>query len=450
MFLDEIERTVSYPYMCNEQMASKLKALAAQKRIFEITGKEFADKKTAQELCERLERNMNDEGLWGWWNRSQTELWITRQVIEALDAAHKAGIVRTAFSKKTLRGLQTEMERIISSGTMSGKRKSEFMTVLTIMHNYFGRYPSTVPFGKYLAPDDMKTLDNLWGNAGSDRAFADSLLSRSKRTLIGSIYWEEGNDGRAPAARPIRPAGESIDATINAYRILRRIGGYDNELEKIRDYFFELRRGGFWRNTYESANILETILPDMIGEDGSFENSELTVNGQKISRFPFNGTFEAGERITVDKKGTMPVFLTVYQHARNERPQNQNNGFGVNTWFSENGKNVSVLSAGKTTILNIEVAPQNEANYVMIEVPIPAGCTYETKSGGYGPYEIHREHFREKVVIFCSRLPAGKHRFTVNLTPRYTGRYTLNPAKAELMYFPTFNGHEALKNMNIQ
>jgi hypothetical protein len=36
------------------------------------------------------------------------------------------------------------------------------------------------------------------------------------------------------------------------------------------------------------------------------------------------------------------------------------------------------------------------------------------------------------------------------LLPRYTGVYTLNPAKAEMMYFPVFAGREAIKKVVIR
>ncbi|ULT29022.1 hypothetical protein KUH03_29600 [Sphingobacterium sp. E70] len=73
-----------------------------------------------------------------------------------------------------------------------------------------------------------------------------------------------------------------------------------------------------------------------------------------------------------------------------------------------------------------------------MEVPIPAGCSYESKLNGYYWKEAHREHFKDRVVIFCNKLSKGAHLFEIDLLPRYTGTYTLNPAKAELMYFPVF------------
>ncbi|WP_413671153.1 hypothetical protein ACEN9X_22785 [Mucilaginibacter sp. Mucisp86] len=63
--------------------------------------------------------------------------------------------------------------------------------------------------------------------------------------------------------------------------------------------------------------------------------------------------------------------------------------------------------------------------------------------------EVHREYFKKKVSIFCRSLKQGKYTFNVNLIPRYNGKYTLNPAKAEMMYFPVFYGREGMKRIVI-
>ena len=43
----------------------------------------------------------------------------------------------------------------------------------------------------------------------------------------------------------------------------------------------------------------------------------------------------------------------------------------------------------------------------------------------------------------------GSAVFRIALLPRFTGRYHLNPARAELMYFPTFHGREGMKQVGV-
>ncbi|MFV0605382.1 MAG: hypothetical protein ACK5NK_06015 [Niabella sp.] len=69
---------------------------------------------------------------------------------------------------------------------------------------------------------------------------------------------------------------------------------------------------------------------------------------------------------------------------------------------------------------------------------------------GWGNNEVHREHFKNKVSIFCSSLKKGNYTFIVSLLPRFTGSYHLNPAKAEMMYFPVFYGRERMKKVQIE
>ncbi len=119
------------------------------------------------------------------------------------------------------------------------------------------------------------------------------------------------------------------------------------------------------------------------------------------------------------------------------------------SWFEQNGVVISQLKAGKPVTLQVEVDAKGDADYVLIEVAIPAGCSYDKKEQAYGNQEVHREYFSNKLSIFSQFLGKGQHRFTVSLLPRFTGVYHLNPAKAEMMYFPVLYGREGMKMVRI-
>lgn len=86
----------------------------------------------------------------------------------------------------------------------------------------------------------------------------------------------------------------------------------------------------------------------------------------------------------------------------------------------------------------------------MIEVPIPAGCYYESKSQLRTNGEVHREYYNNKTNIYCQYLKKGKYTYTISLLPRYSGSYTLNPAVVECMYFPTIYGREGMKRVKVE
>jgi uncharacterized protein YfaS (alpha-2-macroglobulin family) len=90
-----------------------------------------------------------------------------------------------------------------------------------------------------------------------------------------------------------------------------------------------------------------------------------------------------------------------------------------------------------------------DADFVMLEVPIPGGCFYDSKDNFF-TRAVHTEFFKDHVAIFFEHLHPGTYDYEIELLPRYTGRYTLNPAKAELMYFPLFSSNNALKTIYIK
>ncbi|MDR3245671.1 MAG: hypothetical protein LBT50_04490 [Prevotellaceae bacterium] len=53
-------------------------------------------------------------------------------------------------------------------------------------------------------------------------------------------------------------------------------------------------------------------------------------------------------------------------------------------------------------------------------------------------------------MIFCEQLPKGKHKFEIDLLPRFTGAYILNPAKVEMMYLPVVNANNDLRKVKVE
>lgn len=109
----------------------------------------------------------------------------------------------------------------------------------------------------------------------------------------------------------------------------------------------------------------------------------------------------------------------------------------VNTWFEKDGHRLDTLTGGEVVVLVAEVAALNKVEYVMVEVPIPGGCSYGNKDiSSYS--EVHREYFRNKTAIFVRSMRPGTYQYRIELQPRFTCVFSLNPAHVELMYFPTF------------
>jgi uncharacterized protein YfaS (alpha-2-macroglobulin family) len=224
-------------------------------------------------------------------------------------------------------------------------------------------------------------------------------------------------------------------------------------LPSITQYFLEKRKLGYWINTVESASIVSTILPGILQQQKNFmQPAVLQVNGDSsfaITKFPYALHTKAGslKNISITKSGGGLVYLTAYQKIFNANPLPVNDKFIVQTSFQKNGQNITSIKAGEKIKMIITVNVLKDADYVMLEVPIPAGCNYAMKNNGN--WQTYREYYKNKMMLFAESLKTGMHQFEIELEPRYNGTYTLNPAKAELMYYPTFFGRNEIKKVAI-
>ena len=434
--LDEMTKLANYEYFCNEQLASKLKALLMEKQVRKYLDQPFIHEKDIAVILKKLNQNKKPQGTWGWWQNGKEEIWISLHAVEALLLAEKQGY-KIELDKKMLYtyfvGLLADQK---SQDQLNLIKLISLLDEKAYLKDWVVAAEKTTP---HLDLYDRLKLMRLKQLAGMQIRI-DSLLTLKKQTMFGNLYWGEES---------YRFWDNSIQHTILAYQILKAAGNYKKELNLIQQYFLEQRKDGQWRNTYESALILETILPELMSNDQKNEPISITLNNQKVTTFPYDQVFENLTELKVSKTGSMPVYFTTFQQFQNRKPERVDKDFTVTSSFVQNNKLVDQLKAGITATLKVEVSVRADADYVMIEVPIPAGCSYENKLQSFWGVETHREYFKNKTAIFCTKLKKGDYTFNITLMPRYTGKYLLNPAKAEMMYFPVFFGREAMKKVGI-
>ncbi|OOQ56832.1 alpha-2-macroglobulin family protein [Mucilaginibacter pedocola] len=439
---EEAKRLREYKYLCNEQLASKLKGLLSEKRIKTFLGEPFKYERNITEVIKKLQQNRKTNGTWGWWANTDDELWISLHAVEALTEAQKMGYAVDLNKKKLTDYLVYQLESY---------RGEDKLTCLQLLHQMGAK----VDYNKYLGvidadykkQKDVSTyarlkLMRLKQQTGLSIK-TDSLIRTAHKTMFGNMYWGEES---------YRFFDNAIQLSAIAYNIIKAESKHPEVLAKIRGYFLEQRKQGEWRNTYESALILETLLPDLLLKDAQIKPAVLTLKGsitETITAFPYTTTLK-DNTVSVSKTGSLPVYITGYQQFWNNKPEKVSKDFKVDTWFERKGDKVTKLKGGEAVELKAEVTAKGDADFVMVEIPIPAGCSYESKDQQWSNNEVHREFFKEKVSIFCRKLKQGTYTFTVKLMPRYSGNYTLNPAKAEQMYFPVFYGREVMKKVVVQ
>ncbi|MFD2718927.1 hypothetical protein ACFST9_09385 [Hymenobacter monticola] len=471
LLLSEIEHLQRYAYLCNEQAASKLKALLLERRIREVQRLPFRGDRAVKFLIKKLLAGQHKpEHLWGTWPTSAVSPWATTHVLEALLEAEKAGYKVVFDRAATQRYLLGELDDHLSEAATVARLRGR---PLPSYYRYYRAPDDLIRLLALLhrlgAPADYKTylarFDRLQtGRQPLDRYLAlvtlrqqlglpyqlDTLRRYRLRTQLGGVFYGDTLHASSYFGYLLR---DRVGTTLLAYRALRAVGGHEAELARLRVGLLNLRVGGHWTSTYEAAQILETIGPDLFaaGRPATFARAQLSGGlTETLTKFPFTAKLAASSGpLTLRKEGLLPIYATAYQSHWNPTPAPVAAAFAVRTELAGQAGTRVTLRAGQPAELLVTVDVKAEARYALLEVPIPAGCSYADPATP-NSLETHREYLRHQTGIFLDRLPIGRHQFRIALQPRFKGTYTVNPAKAELVYFPTKFGRSASKQAVVK
>jgi TonB-dependent SusC/RagA subfamily outer membrane receptor len=439
VLLKEIEHLKQYPFYCMEQTASRLRGLLMEKTIRRELNQPFKEEKMITQLLNKLQRVQLFDGGWAWWENGKANFYITNYIINALLPLRADPLVEVTI-RNGLLYLQNELDRINDNSLLAALN-----TMAAAGHSM-----DYVPYLKRLNFDSL-SLHQQWQwiyiqqkVKGNYQLQLKQLVDRHRATMLGGIYW--GNENYLWYSN-------AVATTVLAYEVLKNEKTYSNLLPHMMQYFLEMRQNGYWRNTVESAGILSVLLPDVLTANKEFiQPGSLKISGDTsftVTGFPFTVSMSSAiKNITVQKSGGGLTYLSVYQKWFNRTPDVVNDKFEIRSYFKKNDEVQQYLTSGEKVKMVVEVNVKKDAEFVMLQIPIPAGCTYASKN--QDQWNMHKEFFKDRVVMFAEELAIGKYAYEIELEPRYNGKYILNPSKTELMYFPVFYGRNEMKTVEIK
>lgn len=452
-YIDAINYLRNYRYWCNEQLASKLIGLLGQKRVAHYKGEKFTGEKEMEKIIRRLVNNQNHKQKWGWWGRTETSsLWMSGHILKALKMAAEAGYtvdlklqkLETEYAlMQPYRKMNPEDIEMLYALRCWGVKQdyaAASRLLLPLIHKLEIKEDSLKKARKYYQPMSyLKEKLLLWEMQQPQVSVADSIRNYLKEDALGGVYC---TDNRRLSYYDY--AG--LENTLIAYRIIRNEPSLNHLKEAMQWYILRSRNTGW--NTYQASLAVATVLGDLL-TDQSQQGVPAMVElkgkeNRQITEFPYATCLAGGESLVLTRKEGIPLILSSYTVKR-VTDANGGDAFEIQSAFEGSDR----LKAGEPATLVVTLnVKQAGAEYVMLEVPIPASCSYNSKINSHIS-EVHREYFKEKTVIFCEKLPVGKHLFRISLLPRYTGTYSLNPAKVELMYFPVVNANNEIRNIQV-
>jgi hypothetical protein len=376
IYAQEVDYLLHYRYDCNEQLASKLIGLINHKLLMQYEGKAFKYDGNVNRIINRLLKNQNKEFLWSWWNISgSTSYWMSSHILRALKCAKDAGynvelntgsIARKAEYKFDLLNSYylTDIDLLHALAVWGLDLKYpkyihmlDSIVVATedaekeqVKNNYYG-YSSRYSYLK-----EKLLLQEIRQMRGLDFK-RDTLLKYKKEGMLGDVYFSDDRPSRCWYSD-----GTSVNTI--AYRIVRRDSLLNQLIVPMQMHFITSRGDGRW-NTYQSSDILMTVLPDLLAGGGTkAHTAAVKLSGREnktITDFPYRVELKPGQELNIHKESGLPLYYMQYVNERVTKAKTGVEGFRISTWFSNNSNQ---LEAGKPVDLIVDVdVERNSARY---------------------------------------------------------------------------------------
>ncbi|HSA19939.1 MAG TPA: MG2 domain-containing protein [Myxococcota bacterium] len=343
---------------------------------------------------------------------------------------------------------------------------------------------------------------------GGERRAAEQLLQEvlnRGQESAGGLHFEEVN--------PLTYAAvwsSDTRTTAIVLQTLTDISPAHPFVAKIARHLTLVRKGsGRFRNTQEAAFALMALTEVVRTKEAEAPDftARVLLGGKEVAARPLRGRSmkveqhrlpmaELGElkgqtSLRFEKQGAGVLYYGArLRYAPAELPMTPlDQGLVVQRWFEpyQGGGQATAFKAGDLVRVRVRVGSPQERQYLVVEVPLPAGLeavdtslastarigamgeegpgqgyehesaedTYADQADGESPGELgpyaasfwspfnHVEVRDDRVLLFADHLPPGVHVSSFVARATTPGRFLMKPARAEEMYTPEVFGRSA-------
>ncbi|MCI4669023.1 MAG: hypothetical protein MRZ79_12890 [Bacteroidia bacterium] len=438
---EDIESLKTYPHSCTEQLLSKLVALDAEKKLKEKVGLKF--KENAQ--IKKIKKQIKKRGNYGfdylrWWDEGESTPWLSAYAYQVMNRLAIDKDERFCQQQGNILWNHLQYRFDISAEewlwiSIALLENSDYLSPAWVEEELAKKEKESAfntPFLK-LEALRMKQLAKL-------PLSQKDILELGNKSTLGNYYW---------GTQTWSWYGGDVEASCLAYQMLKEMKADTSILNSIRDYLLLERSAAYGHNTREAALLIHTFLPEWDAQSWS-DTLAISIETKKGSRIikDFPKIIPLSDAAEITKKGHDPAYVSVFREEWNPNPQRLDSIFKLTSSIYKDGKQAPSLKKGESYQFLVEVDAASFANFIALTIPIPAGCTFSEKIPAAG--ELHREYYKDRVVIYLENMDKGKHSFVVPLLSRFGGNYSLNPVQVEMMYMPQFRGNNEIKQLSIE
>jgi len=502
---DAVLYLTSYPYECNEQVASRLLSIASLRDVlgaFEAEGLPDPEALEAlvQDDLDRLVRRQHPNGGFAFWRRGDTPWpYLSIHVASAFAEARGAGYT---VDDRAWNGSLQHLRRIEQHiPWWYGPDARRFLRAYAL------------DVRRRMGDADVKEARRLFGEVGLDRHGLDSLgfllptLAEGGRTAeVDRIVRHFGNrvtettagahfvTNYANGAHVLLHSDRRADAIV--LRALLEVAPDDELLDKVTRDLLAHRTAGRWASTQENAFVLlalrayfeerEKETPDFVAKvwlgDGIV--GEHTFQGRTTERYHVDiplTKLDDDHTLTLlrdGEQGRMFYRLALRYAPKSLVLEPADRGFVVERVYEavddpsdvrRDDDGVWHIKAGATVRVTVSMVAESRRYHVALVDPLPAGLEASNpvlattgtlpdnpsdSLGGYWWWSrtwYEHENLRdERVEAFTSLLWPGVHEYSYVARATTPGRFVVPPARAEEMYSPETFGRSGTDRVIVE
>ncbi len=497
-----------------EQRIRRLETAEDALRRNQTAGLSRLDEVTKTSLA-RLEEAKNYGGF-GWWPKERkADLWMTAYVVWGLGIGRASGL---ELPRELRDDPSYDLSGLLLNGDDGGDQAAFGFAALArdpARREYFREDELKKKFAAiYTARDQLTAYGRaclamaapVFGTE-EQRAVLVRNLDNGVERAAGGDFGELAHWGKTEGYW--RATDGAVETTALTLLALLELDPKNPLIEPAANWLLLNRRGIHWSNTRETAFAvlaLTRYLHDRGGLDATGE-VDVLVNGTVVQHVKFapGALLETPLRVEAPVKflrpgenqielrrtaGTSPVYLvalaTSWVSSREVKPAGSLVHVGrefihqkatptlVGTLritpepLGPNGTAV----AGNEVMARVTIDCPSELEYVMVEVPKPAGCEPLNPLSGWDAHlvrpddkdaaddgsdgneaklgrAIYREEYDDKSVFFIDHLAAGRSEIRFGMRATTRGDFRALPAKVEAMYVPEIRANSDARRLKI-
>jgi uncharacterized protein YfaS (alpha-2-macroglobulin family) len=500
---DAVLYLVRYPFECNEQIASRMLAIAALKDVlgaFEAEGlpPKSALVATLSADLDKLAQRQHYSGGWDWWRKDrEPDPFVSVHVAHALVMAKEKGFqvpdrlrqgafnflanIRSRFppwylerERRTVRAyalyvrfrdgqdVAQEAKTLFSEGKgVEGTSMDALGWLLPIL--------SKAPDASEQVASIRRFLDNKIAETAGKAHFVTDVSDQAHVTLAS----DRRTDGILLAATIAdRPESDVIPKIAQGLLAHRKRGRWYNTQENV----FVLLALDRYFATYERATpdfVARAWLGERLAAEHPFKGRSVDRQGVDI---PLSALAreKSGSNVVLQKDGTGRLYYRIGMQyvPKDLRPPPLEAGFSVSRLYEAADKDSSVrrdrdgtwrVKLGSLVRIRLAMAAQGRRHHVALVDPIPAGFEPlnpalamsatvprdDKADDAQNPWWWSRAWYEhqnlrdERVEVFASLLYGGVYDYSFVARATTPGEFVVPPTKVEEMYDPETFGRGA-------